>query len=230
MKHPHLSYSPLIMMLVLIILSPNLAFAEKITVKKTKGNQSIIESSSPLEEGQTYEVSSEKVSQDVDYKSNILKSRANSLTLGSSFDYLKSDTIQNSNFSLQIRYGWNFSTLEVGALLETTARDQGTGSTVSVVAGGYLDYNLVPNREPKKIIYGPFLLTSFGSTTYPSSGTGGSSTSLNVNMGGFLSYFIGESSTALRAEAFGIYQQVNTTALQSSLTGAGFRGLLVFYF
>ncbi|MEQ1723832.1 MAG: hypothetical protein ABL930_11695 [Pseudobdellovibrio sp.] len=223
------TYSYLI--IAVALLTSHKAMAEKVTVKKVKGNQAIVETQTPLEEGQTYELQTDgSISQDVDYKSNVLKPRNNSLTLGAKLDFLKSDTTQSTSYSLQVRYGWNFGTLEVGALLEGTGSDLGAGATTTVALGGYFDYNLVPNRDPKKIIYGPFALVSFGSTSYPNTGTGGSSTTLNSNIGGFLSYFIGDSTTALRGEVFGTYQQVNTTATQASQMGGGFRGLLVFYF
>jgi hypothetical protein len=220
----------LIIVTTALLTSQNAA-AEKVTVKKVKGKQAIIETQTPLEEGQTYELQTDNsISQDVDYKSNVLKPRNNSLTFGAKLDFLKSDTTQSTNYSLQVRYGWNFGTLEVGTLIEATGSDVGAGSTTTVVAGGYFDYNLVPNRDPKKIIYGPFALVSFGSTSYPSTASGGSSTTLNSNIGGFLSYFVGDSTTALRGEVFGTFQQVNTTATNNSQIGGGFRGLLVFYF
>jgi hypothetical protein len=217
--------------LALIQLFSITTYAEKIKVKKVKGNQAIVESSTPLEEGQSYEINTDPISQDVDYKSSVPKSRANSFTLGMKFDFLKSSSLQSTNFSVQSRYGWNFSNLEFGILADASSADSGAGATTTLLGGGYFDYNLVINRDPKQIIYGPFILLALGTTTYPSSGTGGSSNTMQTNLGGFLSYFIGAGSTAaLRGELFGIYQQVNTSTSQNTVTGAGFRGLLVFYF
>lgn len=231
MKNTLKTYSYLISCIALFTLASESALAEKVTVKKVKGKQAIIESQTPLEEGQTYElVTDSSVSEDVDYKSGVFKTRNNSLTLGTKLDFLKSDNAQSTTYSLQARYGWNFSTLEVGAVLDVTSSDQGAGATTTLMAGGYLDYNIIQNRDPKKVIWGPFVLVGFGSTSYPATATGGSSTSLNTNLGAFLSYFIGDSSTALRGEAYGTYQQVNTTATQTSQVGGGIRGLLVFYF
>lgn len=230
MKNTLKTYSYLLSTIAIFTLTSQYAQAEKVTVRKVKGNQAIIESQTPLEEGQTYELVTESVSEDVDYKSGVFKARNNSLTLGTKLDFLKSDTTQSSNYSLQARYGWNFSSLEIGAVLDVTGSDAGAGATTTVLAGGYFDYNVIPNRDPKKVIWGPFVLAGFGSTSYPDTGTGGSSTSLNANLGAFLSYFIGDTSTALRGEAYGTYQQVNTTATKTTLVGGGVRGLLVFYF
>lgn len=224
---------PLFLTAFIMIITFNCPFAraERIKVKKSKGNQAIIETTTPLEEGQTYELSTESVSQDVDYKANIFQSRRNSVTFGGQFDFLRSDAFQRNNISLQLRYGWNFSNIEVGAFADATSLDEGVGATTTLLAGGYFDYNLIPNRDPKKIIYGVFSLFGIGSTAYPSSSTsGGSISTLVVNVGGFLTYFIGSTSTALRGELYGTYAQISTTLLQSSLAGAGGRALLIFYF
>lgn len=225
---PFISFSLSVLMLLVLIAEP--AYAEKVKVKKIKGTQAVIETLTPLEEGQTYELVTEPVSQDVDYKSSVLLSRRNSLTIGGQLDFLRSDSLSQNRLSLQVRYGWNFSTLEVGAFFEGTSLDQGAGATTTMIGGGYFDYNLIPNRDPKKIIYGPFASVGIGSTSFPSSTAGGSVSILQTDFGGFFSYFVGTSTTALRGELYGTFQQINTTAQQSSLTGLGARGLLVFYF
>lgn len=222
------SFSLPVLVMLMFVTEP--LKAEKIKVKKVKGTQAVIETVSPLEEGQTYELVSDPVSQDVDYKSSVLLSRRNSLTIGGQLDFLRSDNLSQNRLSLQARYGWNFSTLEVGGFFEATSLDQGAGATTTMLGGGYFDYNLIPNRDPKKVIYGPFVLIGIGSTSYPSSTAGGSVSTLQTNFGGFFSYFVGTSTTALRGEIYGTFQQVNTTAQQSSLSGLGARGLLVFYF
>jgi len=207
------------------------AQAENFTVKKIKGKQALIETSASLEVGQTYELEREIISQGVDYKTSVSKSRKNSLTLGAELGFLRASTYQSNNYSVQVRYGWNFSNLEAGALFNLVSTDVGVGPTTTVLGGGYIDYNLIANHDPKKIIYGAFALVGIGSTSYPSTSTsGGSSNTLQTNIGGFISYFISNTSSALRGELYGIYQQVSTTTSQNTVTGLGARGLLVFYF
>jgi hypothetical protein len=206
------------------------ASAEKIKVKKVKGNSAVIESTTPLEEGQTYEIGPEAVAGEVDYKGAAMKSRTNSLSFGANFEYLKSDLSQSNIFGIQGRYGWNFSNLEVGLMAELESVDVGAGATSTFLVGGYFDYNMVSNRDPRDLIYGPFVLLATGSTQYPASATGGSSTKLASNVGGFLTYFLGGSSTAIRGEGFYNYQQINTTAGQNAVAGFGARLLLVYYF
>ena len=216
---------------ILAILSlGQVARAETIKVKKVKGNTAVIETELPLEEGKSYELATEAVSDNVDYKSSALKVRKNSFSFGTNFEYVKSDLSQNTSLNLQFRYGWNFTSLEVGIVGELASLDQGAGTTSSALVGGYFDYNLIANRDPKDLVYGPFLLLATGSTQYPSSQTGGSTTKIESNAGGFMTYFLGSSSTALRGEVFYNYQQINTTAVQNTVAGAGLRGLLLFYF
>lgn len=217
--------------LAIILFTPFNSFAEKFKVTKVKGNRAIIETTVSLQEGQIYEMlTGENISQDVDYRSNIVKSRNNSITLGGDLNFLKTDTYQSNSYSLQFRYGWNFTNLELGTLVNVSSLDVGAGATTSFLLGGYFDYNFVANRDPRKSIYGVFSLLGFGSTSYPSTSAGGSSSVIQLNVGGFLTYFIGNGSTALRGEAYAVYQQVNTSTAQNSLIGAGARGLLVLYF
>jgi hypothetical protein len=191
----------------------------------------VVESDVVLEEGKTYELNVSPIADNVDYKSANIKVRKNSFSFGAAFESVRSDLSQNTALDLQVRYGWNFANLEVGVSALLSTRDQGAGSTNSALVGGYFDYNMVPNRDPKEMIYGPFILVATGSTQYPNSSTaGGSTTKLESNAGGFLTYFLGQSTTALRGELFYDYQQINTTAQQNSVGGAGLRGLLVFYF
>lgn len=206
------------------------AFAQKIKVKKTRGNQSLIESSVPLEEGQVYDLAAEPMSQNVDYKTTGLRSRQNSFSVGGSISSLRGNDYQRTSIALQSRYGWNFSMLEFGPLLGFTSEDLGAGATSEFTAGGYFDYNLVPNRDTKNMVYGIVGILSFGSRQFPSTSGGGSATTLDLNAGAFLAWFINSSAMALRAEAFFDYQQISTTAKQTNVTGFGSRALMAFYF
>jgi hypothetical protein len=230
MKNLQRESTKFILLFIVCFLSSQSALADKIKVKKVKGKNAIVESTLQLEEGQTYELVPDSLSQNVDYAATVLKSRSNSLSFGTQLAYLKSDTTETTSLALQTRYGWNFSNLELGVLADLTSVDNGNGATTSILAGGYFDYNLVPNRDPKKVIYGPFVLAGFGTTSVPSSNLTGSTTKVEANAGGFLSYFIADSTTALRSEVFFDYQQTNTSALSTSITGVGGRILLSFYF
>lgn len=206
------------------------AQAQKIKVKKIKGKTAIVESSILLEEGQTYDLQPEMIATDIDYKTPGFKSRQNSISFGGSFASLRGSDFQRNNVDIQIRYGWNFSTIEFGALGEIRSNDVGGGSTNEIFGGGFFDYNLVPNRDPKYLTYGPLGLVAFGSTQYPNNQGGGSSTNMELNAGAFLKWFLTSANTALRLEGYIDYQQINTTKTQSSLFGLGSRALFSLYF
>lgn len=212
------------------ILSATEAFAQQIKVKKTRGKQAVIESSVPLEEGQVYTLAVEPVSQNVDYRASGFRSRQNSFSIGGSIYVLKGDDYQRNSIALQGRYGWNFSSLEFGGVLGFVSEDLGAGATSEFTGGGYFDYNLVPNRDSKNMVYGLVGVLTFGSRQFPATSGGGSATTLDLNAGGFLSWFINSSAMAVRLEGFFDYQQVSTTVKQTNVTGFGSRALMVFYF
>ena len=205
----------------------NVSFAQKIKVKKIKGNTALIEMSTPLEEGQSYDLQTTSLSMDVNYSNPSSNLRSHSLTLGLDFSSLKGETVQENSFSAQGRYGWNFSNLELCVVGGAGYLDTGAGAIIDFSSGGYLDYNLIPNQGVRSAIYGPFGLLTFGSKQFSA---GGNANLLTLNGGGFFSYFIHETSTALRLEGFINLKQVNAAVGQSSLTGFGGRGLLVFYY
>lgn len=212
------------------ILGASEGFAQKIKVKKTRGNSAVIESSVPLEEGQVYDLATETMSQNVDYRASGFRSRQNSVSFGGSIYTLRGDEYQRNSIALQGRYGWNFSSLEFGAVAGFSSEDLGAGATSEFVGGGYFDYNLVANRDSKSMVYGIIGLMTFGSRQFPSTDGGGSATTLDLNAGGFLSWFINSSPMAVRIEGFFDYQQISTTAKQTKVTGVGSRALMVFYF
>jgi len=213
--------------LVLFVLFPNTAHAQKFKVKKVKGRSALIESSVPLEEGQTYDLQSDVVSTDVNYSNLGFKSRQNSFSVGFSLGYLKGDSVQNALYDIQGRYGWNFSYIEFGVVGSLNSIDRGAGATTTISGGGYFDYNLVTNRDSKNLIYGPFALATIGTIQYAA---GGSANTIDLNAGGFITYFFAQSSAALRVEAYADLQQVSASVGQTNLTGVGSRGLITVYF
>jgi hypothetical protein len=229
MKSPLSIYTILSLLSVLFLFASN-SEAQKIKIKKTKGTSAIIESSVPLEEGQVYDLATGPISQDVDYKATGPKSRQNSLSIGGSLFSLRGDDYQRNSFALQGRYGWNFTNLEFGLLGQFTSDDLGGGATNDFSGGGFFDYNLLANRDPKTLVYGAVAVLTFGSKQFPASRGGGSATTLDINAGAFLSWFINASSTALRIEAFFDSQQISTTVKQTNVLGFGSRVLMSFYF
>lgn len=210
-----------------LTLNLDYALAQKIKIKKVKGRSALIETSIPLEEGKVYDLQSDLISTDVNYSNTGFKSRQNSFTIGGNFSYLKNSNTTLTAYSLQGRYGWNFSYVEFGLVGQVDYIDKGAGSATNLTGGGYIDYNLVTNRDSKNLIYGPFGLLLIGSAQ---SLSGTSSNLIDVNAGGFITWFFSQSNTALRAEAYLDNQQVSSNSNQTNSTGIGSRGLLLVYF
>ena len=218
--------APILLLLALVLSFSLPAFAQKIKIKKVKGNSALIESTLPLEEGKIYDLDSAPVAASVDYSNQGFKSRQNSFTLGLNFSSFNSSVIQKTIFSVQGRYGWNFSFLELGLVSQVSYLDQGAGGQTDFSGGGYFDYNLISNRDSRSFIYGPFTMLMLGSTQK----NGGSASLVDLNAGGFFSFFSNQSTTALRIEGFADFQQVTAATQATNLSGFGGRALLLFYF
>ncbi len=190
----------------------------------------MIESSVPLEEGQVYDLAVEPISQNVDYKTSGFRSRQNSVSIGGNIISLKGDDYQKTALAIQARYGWNFTNIEMGPVAQFSSDDLGGGATTEFTGGGFFTYNLIANRDPKFHVYGILGLITFGSRQFAASSGGGSATTMDLNAGGYYSWFLNSSSTALRLEGFFDYQQITTTVKLTNVSGFGSRALLIFYF
>ncbi len=215
-----------LIIICLCLLAAGEVQAQKITVRKTKGLSAVIDSSVPLDEGQSYDLQTMPLSSDVNYSTAGLKSRQNSVTLGMNFSTFAADTVQNTLLTLQVRYGWNFSFLEFGIVGQGTYADDGGGAKTDFAAGGYFNYNLSPNRDARSFVYGPLALLTLGTTQKK----GGSANIVESNLGGFASFFPSKGSTAFRLEAYLDNQQVNSSVGSANLMGFGSRALLLYYF
>lgn len=195
------------------------------TVKKLKGRQAIVESSIPLEVGQTYEIQNDEVA--IDTLSTKNQIRNNSLQLGAQLQSLSGTNIQDNEMSFNGRYGWNFETFEGGPTLTYESVDLGAGTDSTFLVGGYIDYNLTKNKSPNIMIWGPTASVEFGSKQFKA---GGSASLLNIDGGGFLTWFMAQSSTALRVDGKYHIQKISTTTTETTLSGFKSNIYLIFYF
>jgi len=196
-----------------------------ITVKKIKGHQAIVETTADLEVGQTYELNNANIS--VDSILSKPQSRQNSIHLGAQIQTLTGSTVQEQRLLISGRYGWNFEKIETGPTLIYQSLDLGSGADIDFFAGGYVDYNLQKNKAPNAYIWGPTFNSELGTKQFKS---GGSASLFNFELGGFLTWFLAETSTALRIQGGYHYQKVATTILDTTLTGFNSKAYLVFYY
>lgn len=214
--------------LTILILTSLNAQAQTFTVKKTKGRQAVIESSIPLVEGDTYTIQINKqtglISEDVTYpRSN--RSRENSFFAGINSSFFKADNLQEHEIDIEGRYGWNFADYEVGPLLHINLLDAGAGWNTDFSVGGYFDYNFVANTNRADLVYG---LTAQGYGGNREFTNGSSSQIFAFGAGGFLTWYLMGSSTALRFE--GILQSKKIATATASTNAIGFTGKMLFAF
>ncbi|AZZ36496.1 hypothetical protein CIK05_06730 [Bdellovibrio sp. qaytius] len=203
--------------------------AATFTVKKTKGNNSVIESSVPLVPGETYTIQSSKqsaVSEDVSYtRSN--RSRQNSFSGGIDTSFFKSDTLQEHEIDIEARYGWNFADYEVGPLMHINLIDRGAGFNTDYSVGGYFDYNFISNVASEDQIFG---LTAQGYAGNREFTSGSSSQISALGGGGFYTWFLMRSTTSLRFEGLVERKTIATSVASSNVFGFAGKMLLAFYF
>ena len=211
----------------IILMSFESTFATTIKVKKVKGKQAIIESSGTLKEGETYEVSgNDELSIDSPQSLN-KQDRKNSLNLGVNFTSIKSGSTQEVSYDLSGLYGWNAQNMEFGPTFSYASSDVGAGATSTLLIGGFFDYNLVNNKFPEQIIYGPTAAASMGQIQFANSS---SASLMNLEAGFCVKYFLFKLPVALRGELNYAIKQVSTSGAKSDLSGFVGRGYLSFYF
>lgn len=206
------------------------ALAATFTVKKTKGNSAVIESSTPLIPGETYTIQSSKqsglISEDVTYpRSN--RARENSFSAGIDTSFFKADNLQEHQIDIEARYGWNYGDYELGPLVHINLLDEGAGFNTDIYVGGYFDYNLNPNVASEDTVYGLTAQAFGGNREF----TNGSSSQIFIfGAGGFLTWYLAGSTTALRFEGLAEQKKIATSTTSSSVFGFAGKMLLTFYF
>jgi len=201
--------------------------AEEIKVIKVKGRQAIIQSQIPLEEGQTYTIDGGAISQNPNYAGSFTQIRKNSLSLGLNLYSIKGDTVQENAIDFKGLFGWNFDFFEFGPMLSYKSLDVGAGATQTVTGGAYFDFNIERNKAPQSFLIGPTASASFGVRNFPS---GGSANILGFDIGGFLKWFLFNSSTALRFDLTYRYQKISSPTAEVAVSGFATTGYLSFYF
>ena len=203
-----------------------LSQASTITVKKIKGRSAVIEMSSPLEVGKTYNLESETLTLTTDYSTQF-KSRINSVSLGFDLNMINASKVVDNSASFKGRYGWNHYSIEFGPVINIELYDKGFGTNTDYLIGGYFDYNAIENKAPQNLIYGPTVQLLVGNRNYD---TGGSAQVTQGELGGFVTWFLNGSSIALRNEASYLYRRVNSSSTETTLSGFNAQIFLIYYF
>lgn len=214
------------LLLALVLLTTLSTHADSITVKKIKGNQAVVEMSSPLEIGKTYNLESENLTLSTDFSSQF-KSRLNSISLGYNFNFLSANKTQDSTFAFFGRYGWNHSIFEFGPVIQVEIYDKGFGTNTTYLVGGYFDYNYGENKSPRDLVYGPTAQISLGNRNFES---GGSAQLSQIQVAGFLTWFINRSPVALRIEVGYQTRRISAANDETTLSGAASQLYMMYYY
>lgn len=202
------------------------AFAQKIKVRKVKGNQAVIEfSGAPLRTGSVYEISSESFGE-----VGNSGSRANLLGISFSLKSGKADNASSSSTVISVAgsYGWNSGSYEYGPLLSYSSSNANNGNTASTIqVGGFVDYNLIPNLPGEVFIYGLGGTASFGSND---SGSGSTTSLMGLTAGPFVKWFAINSTSAVRFDALYEYTKYSGNASDVAYSGILLRAGIATYF
>ncbi len=203
------------------------AFATNGTVIKSKGRKVLIELpiDPRLQPGDTVSVDTSELRSPASSRSSAPGGRR--LTLGASSNtgdlhfYSRNNGYNGTTqFSVSGRGGWNYTKYEYGpfASLTYTSSDSNSSST-EVGAGGFFDWNLVPNVPGASDIYGIGGDLSISNLSSKSSSSSVSFTGLVMNGGGFYKFFLFKSDTCVRFDGglhIALYDKFTETGLKFS--------------
>jgi hypothetical protein len=141
-----------------------------------------------------------------------LPARQNSLQLAAGVQYLTGSSVQDNRMEATARYGWNFESSEFGPTLRFQSTDLGAGLDSTIFVGGFADINFVKNQAPHNMIWGGTGDVEIGSMQFKA---GGSAALLNINAGGFGTWFFAKSNTAIRIQGMYGFQKISTTTIET---------------
>lgn len=218
---------PSYFLLVSTILFSSLTMAQNIKIQKVKGNRAIIETTTPLVEGEEYSLQPKKFVENVVYSNEGLRSRKNSISLGASLETIQSSSSSGEILNFQLRYGWNFTNIEVGPYVKYESNNIYGVQTSAYAVGGFMDYNLKPNRDGVMQIWGATGTFGFGGSN---AGSGTGTTIMGIFAGGFYKWFVFGSQGALRSELGYKFEQRSRSSTSSSSSGLLANLLISFYY
>lgn len=202
-------------LIFVVFLMTSSAFAQKIKVKKVRGNQAVVEfSGEPLVTGEVYELNSDSFAETSgsDTRDHLLGLQFSMQTGKSDVPGAKSSTV----IDLSARYGWNHGTFEFGPIFSYVS-DNSSGNTASILTGGaFGDFNLIPNSSGEVFIYGVGGTVRFGTND---SGSGTSTTLMSVAAGPVVKWFMYSGAFALRLDGLYEYNKYSSNAGDTTYSG-----------
>jgi hypothetical protein len=215
-----------ILLTILLTVSSS-SFAQKIKVRRVKGNQAVVEfSGGSLQQGQAYELVQDEFSEG----SSSLSRRHYSVAAQFNLTNIKSDAAGSENetdMSFTARVGWNFGQFEVGPLFSYSSDATGNVTVNVIKGGGWADFNMIPNGPGELFVYGLGGYGSFGQ----SDGAGRSLSLMEFGAMPFVKWFPTGADYGFRLDMGYIYQkQSGGTTGDATISGIGSNAGLIAYF
>lgn len=138
------------------------------------------------------------------------------------------DSTSSTRFAVDARYGWNKDVMEYGAVGGMTYYSTPGLSRRKLEAGGFFDYNLVPNTPGTEIVYGGAAGLKFGQLSSTTGSTEASGTIMTFEIGGQAKWFPLGNSVAIRADILYRLESVGDSVKALS-TGSGLLAKAGFY-
>ena len=218
-----------IVMALLVIGSASSAFAQEARIIKVKGQQAIVTFPSGVKPqvGQTLDVGRSSGGSGGPVGKG---SRDHYIGLSAELSSLTNSASSTSTtaFTLIPRYGWNMGVIEYGASGRLGYGSTSGVSTSSLGAGGFFDFNLVPNVSGTEMVFGLFGDIAVRQDSQTISSTTTSSSVTTLFGGGQVKYFGLSDSFAIRGEAGYYYENTSPSATTNS--GFKVKGAIAAYF
>jgi len=202
------------------------SYAQKIKVRKVKGNQAIVEfSGGSLQNGQVYELAPDE------FAETGLSSDSRKYVVALSFSMLntKSDAAGSANrteIDLSAKFGWNFGSYEFGPMISYSSQEE-TIKTTAMKFGAFGDFNMISNAPGEAFIYGLGGTGTFGQ--YDTSGA--KRDLMDFFVGPFVKWFPTGGNTGLRIDVGYTYQkQSGGTGSDVTISGLAVAAGLTSYF
>ncbi len=133
-------------------------------------------------------------------------------------------------FEADARYGWNAGQMEYGALGAMTFTSSTGRSARLLAAGGFFDYNLVPNTPGTEIVYGAMALGRFGQISSTTGNLEVSGTVMTIEVGGQLKWFPLGNTVAIRGDLLYRMESASDPIRTAASSGIVAKGGLYVYF
>lgn len=218
----------------ILVLAATPAWAQKITVKKVKGNQAVVQiNGGSLRVGQSFDLSQNTgASDELELVGSNTGPRNRVVGLSG---HIKSQSQEVGNaktsftgYGINGKYGWNKGAFEFGFNGLFESADSGGGASASFGGGGFFDWNFKANRPGNDMIFGVG-----GDLNYviinPPQGQQ-SSNRMTIYPSAFMKWFILGTSTALRLDAGYLMDEVGSSGNKIKTNGFDIRAGFSVYF